>query len=249
MKKEKRMAENQPGTQPSPPEPTPLTLMDFVNSLWRGERADNYFKFLKERPEKDVDLFFQGLLRTLGDAIDDRDIDGITRFVQQQQVQFYLPTQMPSPIRPDYPDAPFAPMRKPLSEATIALFTSGAISRDDQAPFYPASMTYDEALRNDRTAIERVASLRVIPVDTPQERLRASHIAYDIRAAQKDINVIFPLTRFRELAAQGVIGAVAENNYSFQGLTNIPRLRDETVVQWAQMLKDAQVDAVLLTPG
>ncbi len=238
------MAEEQPTTQPAP-----LTLMDFVNSLWRGERADNYFKFLKERTEKDADLFFQGLLRTLGDAIDDRDIDEITRFVQQQQVEFYQPTQTPSPLRPDYPDAPFAPMHKPLSEATVALFTSGAISRDDQPPFYPASMTYEEAMRNDRTAIERVASLREIPVDTPEERLRAGHIAYDIRATQKDINVMFPLTRFRELAAQGVIGAVAEKNYSFQGLTNIPRLRDETVVQWAQMLKDAQVDAVFLTPG
>ena len=243
------MADDQPETHSSPPEPASLTLMDFANSLWRGERADNYFKFLKERSEKDVDLFFQGLLRTIGDAIDDHDIDGLTRFVQQQQVQFYLPTQKPSPIRLEYPDAPFAPMRKPLHEATIALFTSGAIFRDDQAPFYPASMTYEEAIRNDRTAIERVASLRVIPVDTPQERLRAGHVAYDIRAAQKDINVIFPLTRLRELAAQGVIGAVAENNYSFQGLTNIPRLRDETAVEWAQMLKAAQVDAVLLTPG
>ncbi len=243
------MDENQPTTQPSPPEPAPLTLMDFVNSLWRGERADNYFKFLKERPEKDVDAFFQGLLKTIGDAIDDHDVDGLTRFVQQQQVQFYLPTQTPSQIRPEYPDAPFAPMRKPLHEATIALFTSGAIYRDDQLPFYPASMTYEEAIRNDRSAIERVASLRVIPIDTPEERLRAGHIAYDIRAAQKDINVMFPLTRFRELAAQGVIGTVAEQNYSFQGLTNIPRLRDETAVQWAQMLKDAQVDAVFLTPG
>ncbi len=92
---EERMADDQP-TQPSAPEPAPLTMMDFVNSLWRGERADNYFKFLKERPEKDVDLFFQGLLRTLGDAIDDHDIDGLTHFVQQQQVQFYLPTSMRS---------------------------------------------------------------------------------------------------------------------------------------------------------
>ena len=104
-------------------------------------------------------------------------------------------------------------------------------------------------MRNDRTAMERVASLRVIPADTPAERLWASHVAYDIRAAQKDINVMFPLTRFHELVQQGIIGAVAEKNYSFQGLTNIPRFRDETVVHWAQVLKDDQVDAVFLTPG
>jgi D-proline reductase (dithiol) PrdB len=243
------MAEDSTTTQPPSQELAPVTLMDFAKSLWRGERSDNYFKFLKDVPEKEVDLFFQRLLRTVGDAIDDRDIGLLTRFVQQEQVQGYLPTQTPSPIREDLPDAPFAPLRKPLSEATIALFTSGAIHRDDQPSFYPTNMTYEEAVRNDRTALERIASLRIIPADTPAEQLHPSHIAYDIRAAQKDINVMFPLARFRELAQQGVIGAVAENNYSFQGLTNIPRFRDETAPQWAQMLKDAQVDAVFLTPG
>jgi D-proline reductase (dithiol) PrdB len=243
------MTEKSSNMEPSASKQEPLTLMAFVKSLWREERADNYFKFLKELPEQEVDHFFQGLLRTIGDAIDDRDINLLTHFVQQQQVHAYLPTQIPSPIRPNLPDAPFAPLRKPLREATIALFTSGAIHRDDQPPFYPAHMTYEEAMRNDRTAMERVASLRVIPADTPAERLRASHVAYDIRAAQKDINVMFPLTRFHELVQQGIIGAVAEKNYSFQGLTNIPRFRDETVVHWAQVLKDDQVDAVFLTPG
>lgn len=243
------MAENPSTTQPSASERGSVTLMAFVQSLWRGERADNYFKFLKEFSEPEVDSFFQELLRTIGDAIDDQNINLLTHFVQQKQVEAYLRTQVPSPVRPDLPDAPFAPLQKPLHEATIALFSSGAIHRDDQPPFYPASMTYEEAVRNDRSALERVASLRVIPADTPEERLRASHVAYDIRAAQKDINVMFPLTRFRELAQQGVIGAVAKNNYSFQGLTNIPRLRDETSPQWAQMLKDAHVDAVFLTAG
>jgi len=100
-----------------------------------------------------------------------------------------------------------------------------------------------------RKAHERFPSLRVIPADTPEERLRVGHIGYDIRAAQKDINVIFPLSRFRELAHEGTIGALAERNYSYHGLTNIPRLMQVAAPQWAQMLKDDGVDAVFLTAG
>jgi hypothetical protein len=62
----------------------------------------------------------------VGDAIDDADTTALERFVEQGQVAAYVPTQTAAPFRPDFPDAPFAPMRKPLREATIALFSSGA---------------------------------------------------------------------------------------------------------------------------
>ena len=78
---------------------------------------------------------------------------------------------------------------------------------------------------------------------------RSVYLALRLRAAQKDINVIFPLTLFRELAHEGRIGALAERNYSYHGLTNIPRLVNESAPQWAQMLKDDGVDAVFLTAG
>ena len=185
----------------------------------------------------------------MGDAIDDGNTDALTRSVQQGQVAAYAPTQTAAPFRPDFPDSPFAPRRKPLREATIALFSSGAIYRDDQDSYYPAELTYEQAVRDVRKARERFPSVRVIPAETPEERLRVGHVAYDIRAAQKDINIIFPLTRFRELAQEGSIGALAQRYYSYHGLTNIPRLMRESAPQWAHMLKDDGVDAVFLTAG
>ncbi|SRR6266487_288561 len=227
----------------------PLSLKTFADSLYHSTRADNYFKFLKDLSEGDLADFMQELLQHVGDAIDDRDTQKLTRFVQQKQAQAYIPSQTVSAIRPDFPDAPFAPLQKPLHQATIALFTSGALYRDDQEPYYPASITYEQAVQDARKAFERVPSIRLIPSDTPVERLRVGHIAYDIRAAQKDINVIFPLTRFHELAQEGVIGSLASRNYSYHGLTNIPRLIKESAPQWAQMLKDDHIDAVFLTAG
>jgi len=229
--------------------PEPLSLKAFAASLYHAARADNYFKFLKNFSEEDLASFVQGLLRQVGDAIDDSSTEALARFVEQGQVAAYVPTQTATPFRPDFPDAPFAPMRRPLREATVALFSSGAIYLDDQGPYYPAELTYEQAVRDVRKATERFPSLRIIPAQTPEERLRVGHVAYDIRAAQKDINVIFPLTRLRELAQEGVIGALAERSYSYHGLTNIPRLVQESAPQWAQMLKDDGVDAVFLTAG
>jgi hypothetical protein len=94
------------------------------------------------------------------------------------------------------------------------LFSSGAIYLDDQDPYYPAELTYEQAVREVRKATERFQSLRVIPAETPEARLHVGHVAYDIRAAQKDIDVIFPLTRLCELAQEGVTAALAEGNYS-----------------------------------
>jgi D-proline reductase (dithiol) PrdB len=244
------MADRQsPGQPPEEPAPEALSLLAFARSLYHGERADNFFKFLKNLSEEDIANFMQKLLQQVGNAIDDRSTVALTQFVQQAQAKAYAPTQSVNPNLPDFPDSPFAPFRKPLHEVTIALFTSGAVYLDDQEPFYPAELTYEQALRQARRAFERFPSLRVIPVDIPEERLRVGHLAYDIRAAQKDINVIFPLTRFRELVQEGVIGALAERNYSYHGLTNMPRLIHETAPQWAQMLKEDGVDAVFLTSG
>src|SRR6266849_10537206 len=102
-------------------EPGPLSLKAFAASLYHAERADNSFKFLKNFSEEDLASFVQGLLRRVGDAIDDGSTDALARFVEQGQVAAYTPTQLSTPFRPDFPDAPFAPLRKPLREATVAL--------------------------------------------------------------------------------------------------------------------------------
>ena len=64
-----------------------------------------------------------------------------------------------------------------------------------------------------------------------------------------DRNLGFPLDRFRELEAQGVIGELNHRHFSFMGSIVMPRkLIDETSVQVAQMLRADAVDVVFLTP-
>lgn len=242
-------------TTPAPEETPALSLQAFADSLYHGERADNYFKFLHNFPEPVLAEVLQGLLREVGDAIDSGEMAALARFVQQAQVRAYLPPpesgqrpaqmlQLAEPV-----PLPQARLKQPLSASKVALFTTSAVALKEQEPFYPAEWSYDEAVRHARTFMQRDPTLKLIPSDTSDEQLRVDHIAYDLRAASRDINVIFPLARLRELAAAGEIGELAPAAYSFHGLTNVPRLRDVYAPAWAQQLLQEGINAVVLTPG
>jgi len=73
---------------------------------------------------------------------------------------------------------------------------------------------------------------------------------FDRSGFHADINVVYPIDRLEELAAEGVIGSVASNHYAFAGNQSdtVSELRLDTgPVCAAQMLKD-EVDVALLTP-
>ena len=110
-------------------------------------------------------------------------------------------------------------------------------------------MTQEEATSRILEFLRAAPQLSVIPADTPTSRLRVRHGGYDVRGAQKDANVVFPLDRLRELQADGRIGELAENAYSFVGATAQTRLLKETGPEWVERFKQDQLDAVLLVPA
>jgi D-proline reductase (dithiol) PrdB len=70
-----------------------------------------------------------------------------------------------------------------------------------------------------------------------------SHISinFDRTGFQKDRNVVFPLDRLNELAAEGVIGEVAPTHYSFMGATD-PVQMEPHARELAGRLKNDRVD-------
>ena len=133
-----------------------------------------------------------------------------------------------------YDSAPFTSMTKPLRQAKVGLISSGGIFRDDQQPF-------DGWAVND-------FSLRVIPSDTPFDRLRLNHNYFDHRDAIKDYNCVFPIQRIRELAAEGVIGEAAESIVSLGMGRTYKRsgLFEQTIPAIIKELQDQAADAALL---
>jgi len=104
-------------------------------------------------------------------------------------------------------------------------------------------------VRGDTPFRGRDPDYRVIPSDTTPENLLISHISinFDRTGFQEDWNVVFPLDRLNELAAEGLIDSVARTHYSFMGATD-PVQMEPYARELAGRLKQDQVDAVILSP-
>jgi len=132
---------------------------------------------------------------------------------------------------PAFEEAPFA-SGPPLGERRVALVSTAGLSMRGEAPFDMGGADY-----------------RVIPGDADAGDIVMTHISvnYDRTGYQRDWNVVFPLERLREMAADGEIGSVADNHYSFMGATD-PELMKPSAEAIAGFMNAEGVDAVLLLP-
>jgi D-proline reductase (dithiol) PrdB len=103
--------------------------------------------------------------------------------------------------------------------------------------------------RDDRPFVRGDADYRVFHVDTDPADIVMSHVSvnFDRTGFQQDLNVVFPVERLKDLAAEGRIGSVADYHYSFMGSTE-PEDMEPLVREIAGYLREDCVDAVLLAP-
>jgi hypothetical protein len=127
---------------------------------------------------------------------------------------------------------PWSPLQRPLREATIALVTTSGVHLRGDRPFDLAS---------DPT-------FRVIPRTADAGDLAISHRAYDRTDALRDISLVFPLQRLRELEAEGVIGRVADRHYGF-GLVGRAAELVAPGQEVGRLLKRDHVDLALFVPA
>ena len=129
-------------------------------------------------------------------------------------------------------EIPWSPLRKPLSECTVVLVTTGGVHLRSDPPF----------------KVNSDSSFRVIPNGAQAEDLAISHQAYDRTDALKDINLVFPIERLRELEAEQVIGRLAENHYGFGLMGSAKRLMP-SIREVARRISESGVDLALLVPA
>ena len=135
---------------------------------------------------------------------------------------------------PITPPPVWTPVTKPLNEMRVAFATASGVHLKTDKRFN---------LAGDFT-------FRSIPGDTPSSDLMVSHGGYDNGDVNKDINCMFPIDRLRELAAEGFIKEVAPTHIGFMGGGgNQEKFSHETGPAIAKILKDENVDAVVLTAG
>jgi len=158
----------------------------------------------------------------------------ITRFpsLAQRFITAYEPWESGEPT-------PWTFVTKPLSECRVALVTTSGIHHKDQQPF-------------DMQDSEGDPSFREIAGATIGRDYQITHDYYDHSDAEKDLNIIFPIDRLRDLQTEGVIGDLAERHYSLMGHIDghhIATLINRSARQIVEKLRQDAVDVVLLTPA
>jgi D-proline reductase (dithiol) PrdB len=114
----------------------------------------------------------------------------------------------------------------------VAIVTSAALVRRGEPPMPPGDNGF-----------------RALPASTPAADTVMSHVSvnFDRTGFQRDVNVVYPLDRLRELAGEGVIGSVADTHYAVMGASD-PKTWGDLADGIVARLKQERVDAVLLTP-
>jgi D-proline reductase (dithiol) PrdB len=149
------------------------------------------------------------------------------------------PEDIPQPTRdavlnlpcPAFETTPFVsgPL---LSQRRVAILSSAALIKRGDQPFPFGS-----------------GEARFIAADTPPNDLLISHVSinFDRAGWQRDINVVFPIDRLRDLATLREIGGVADTHYTVMGSTD-PAAMDDAVNQIEGQLRQERIDSVLLSP-
>ena len=137
------------------------------------------------------------------------------------------------PIR-SYSTTPNTPLQKELSRCRVALITTAGLHLREQKPYNGGDCLYRE-----------------IPNSIQTQTLINGHksAAYDERGIETDVNLAFPLDRFKELETEGKIGSLNDRHFSFMGsITKPKRLIEKTAPEVARLLKADGVDVAFLTP-
>ena len=145
--------------------------------------------------------------------------------------------------RPELP-IPWTPLALPLAECTFGLVTSGGLYPRDIEPPFDVEREKAEPSWGDPT-------YRILPVEIDPTRIGASHLHINPRDVLRDPNILLPVARFKELAADGCIGGLAIEAFSFMGFQGFPPdLRPWVEVYGpavAERLKAQGANCVLLT--
>ena len=122
-------------------------------------------------------------------------------------------------------------MRRPWVERFAIVSSAALIQRGDK-PFPFGS-----------------AECRFLPASVPNHDILISHVSinFDRTGFQRDLNVVYPIDRLRELVAEGVIGGVAETHFTVMGSTD-PTGMMATADQIAGQLRQERIDSILLSP-
>ncbi len=134
---------------------------------------------------------------------------------------------------------PWALPRVALREARVALVTTGGVHLRSQPPFDMRDPDGDPTFRE-------------IPTGAPREELTITHDYYDHADADRDLNLVLPRDRLRELVEHTAVGALHSPAYAFMGHIDgrhVEALVRRHAPEVARRLRNGGVHYALLVPA
>ena len=134
-------------------------------------------------------------------------------------------------------NVPLARLAKPLAKSRLTFVSTSGVQPKGTLPFDVVHPVGDYSFRRVPSTAE--------PVD-----LEIHQLKYPTVGANRDLNVIFPIERLRELAGEGVIGGLTPHFYSFIGYNMDPELLERTLAEEiAEAVVADGAEAALLAPA
>ena len=132
---------------------------------------------------------------------------------------------------------PLARLRQPLSQTRLTFVSSAGVQPKGTMPFDVVHPVGDYSFRR-------------VPSSSRPEDVEIHQLKYPTAGAHRDLNVIFPIERLQELAAEGVLGGLTPNFFSFIGYNMAPERLEETLAEEiaAAVVADG-AEAALLCPA
>jgi D-proline reductase (dithiol) PrdB len=154
---------------------------------------------------------------------------------------WYLALGFNNPYRyAHFADVPFTPLKKPLSQSTVALFTTAAPYQPDKGPQGPG-------------APYNAAAKFYVPytMDTAHDHdVRVSHVGIDRKhTSMEDSNSWFPLPLLRRFAASGRIGRLAARAHGVPTNRSQRHTMQVDIPTILQRCREDGVDVAVLVPN
>lgn len=132
---------------------------------------------------------------------------------------------------------PWAPLRRALRDCKAALVTTAGVRLKTQHEF-----------KADRA--QGSAEWREISVYAAGDGFAFDFTSYDPREAERDINVIAPIDRLKELAERETLGGLNETFFSFFGLCHqLDALKESAAAVGAKLRGTYEVDVCFVFPA
>ncbi len=132
---------------------------------------------------------------------------------------------------------PLARLKKPLAESRLTFVSTAGVQPKGSLPFDTAHPIGDYTFRR-------------VPAHLKPKDLEIHQLKYPTVGAERDLNVIFPIERLQELAAQQYLGSLTGSFFSFIGYNmDAERLEKTLAEEIAGAVENEKPDLVLLAPA